>query len=51
MAELDLKNYKNRHSLKSKIARAVWNVVWLVFARITPEHSKLFNKWRIFLLR
>lgn len=51
MAGLDLKNYKNRHSLKSKIARAVWNVVWLVFARITPEHSKLFNKWRIFLLR
>lgn len=27
MAELDLKNYKNRHSLKSKIGRVVWNVV------------------------
>ena len=51
MAELDLKNYRNRHSLKSKIARAVWNVAWMLFARSTPEHSRLFNKWRIILLR
>lgn len=51
MSELDLKNYKNRHSLKSKILRAIWNVVWALFARPTPEHSKLFNKWRILLLR
>ena len=51
MAELDLKNYKNRHSVKSKIARAVWNVVWTFLFRPTPEHSRLFNKWRILLLR
>ena len=51
MAELNLKNYKNRHSLKSKIARAVWNIVWILMFRPTPEHSGLFNKWRIFLLR
>ena len=47
---LDLKNYRNRHSRGSKIARAAWNVVWLLLFRSTPEHSKVFNKWRIFLL-
>lgn len=51
MAELNLKNYKNRHPIKSKIARAVWNVVWTFLFRPTPEHSRIFNKWRIFLLR
>ena len=51
MAELDLKNYKNRHSLKSKILRAIWNVVWLLFFRITPGRIDLFNRWRAFLLR
>ena len=50
MAELDLKNYKNRHSLKSKIARAVWNVVWLVLFRPTPR-GNLFRPWRIALLK
>lgn len=51
MDELDLKNYKNRHSIKSKLARAIWNVVWTLFFRPTPEHSGLFNGWRILLLR
>lgn len=37
MAELDLKNYKNRHSLGSKIARVVWNITWLVVFRPTPR--------------
>ena len=50
MQELDLKNYKNRHSLKSKIARAVWYVVWLVLFRPTPR-GRFFNKWRIALLK
>ena len=36
MAELDLKNYKNRHSLKSKIARVVWGVVRLLIFRWLP---------------
>lgn len=39
MAELDLKNYKNRHSLGSKIARVVWNITWLVVFRPTPRGS------------
>ena len=50
MAELDLKNYKNRHSLKSKIARALWNVVWLLLFRPTPR-GNLFRPWRIALLK
>ncbi len=51
MAELDLKNYKNRHSRKSKCLRAVWNVVWLLLFRPTPNRIGLFNRWRAFLLR
>lgn len=50
MAELDLKNYKNRHSLGSKIARVVWNVVWLFLFRPTPR-GNLLRPWRIFLLK
>lgn len=50
MAELDLKYYKNRHSLKSKVARAVWNLVWLLLFRPTPRGS-LFRPWRIALLK
>lgn len=50
MAELDLKNYKNRHSLTSKIARVVWNVVWLLLFRPTPRGNS-FRPWRIALLK
>ena len=50
MHELDLKNYKNRHSLKSKIVRTIWNVVWLLLFRTTPRGG-LFRPWRIFLLK
>ncbi|MBQ6142490.1 MAG: putative colanic acid biosynthesis acetyltransferase [Kiritimatiellae bacterium] len=50
MVNLDLKNYKNRHSLMSKIARAVWNVVWMLLFRPTPR-GKLFRLWRIALLK
>lgn len=35
--ELDLKNYQNRHSLKSKIVRVIWNGVWLLLFRTTPR--------------
>lgn len=47
---LDLKNYRNRHSLKSKMARVLWNVVWLFLFRLTPRGS-LFRPWRIALLK
>ena len=49
MDKLDLKNYKNRHSLKSKIGRAVWTVVWTLFFKPTPRWC--LNGWRRFLLR
>lgn len=52
MTELDLKNYKNRHSLKSKALRVVWGCVWLLLFRPTPDRGlELFVRWRVFLLR
>ena len=52
MAELDLKNYKNRHSFGSKVARVMWNVVWLLLFRPTPDRLlEVFVAWRRFLLR
>lgn len=50
MQALDLKNYKNRHSFKSKFARVLWNVVWLLLFRPTPR-GNLFRSWRIALLK
>ena len=47
--QLELQNYRNRHPLKSKIARAVWDVVWLFLFRPTPR--SFLCGWRIFLLR
>jgi putative colanic acid biosynthesis acetyltransferase WcaF len=47
--KLDLARYQNRHSAKNKVARAVWNIVWLMFFRPTPRG--FFHGWRRFLLR
>ena len=47
--KLDLAHYTNRHSWKSKVARAAWSVVWLVLFRPTPR-GVLYG-WRRFLLR
>lgn len=50
--QVDLKKYKNRHSIKNKVGRMAWNAVWLLFARWTPERGfKVFDAWRIMLLR
>lgn len=50
--KLDLKNYKNRHSLTSKWKRAIWSIVWLVLFRPTIDRGMgLFVRWRVFLLR
>lgn len=51
MAELDLANYQNRHSLKSKIARVAWNIAYWGAFRWTPGGLSAFNKWRVFLLQ
>jgi len=48
--QLDLQNYQNRHSIKSKIGRVIWNVVWLLLFRPTPR-GNLFRPWRIALLK
>lgn len=50
MTGLDLKHYKNRHTLASKMARVIWNVVWLILFRPTPR-GNLFRPWRIALLK
>lgn len=47
--KVELKNYKNRHSLMNRLARAAWAVVWAVFFRPTPRWC--LNGWRRFLLR
>jgi putative colanic acid biosynthesis acetyltransferase WcaF len=46
---LDLGHYANRHSWRTKFARAVWNVVWLFLFRPTPRG--VLHGWRRFLLR
>lgn len=51
MNKLDLRNYSNRHLVRSKLLRMAWNVAWMLLARWTPDHSRLFNKWRVFLIR
>lgn len=48
--EVDVKHYRNRHSLASKIGRVMWSVVWTLFFRTTPR-GNLFRPWRIFLLK
>ena len=50
MQGLHLEDYKNRHSLRSKVARGVWMIVWAVLFRPTPR-GRLFMPWRAFLLR
>lgn len=47
--ELDLANYRNRHSWLSKVARLLWGAVWLFLFRPTPRG--VCNVWRSFLLR
>ena len=50
MQELDLKNYKNRHTLISKVVRMLWHLTWLVLFRPTPR-GNVFRPWRIALLK
>lgn len=49
--DLDLRHYQNRHSFRSKIARAGWSLTWTLLGRWTPEHLRMFNVWRVFLCR
>ena len=46
---LDLAHYRNRHSTRSRVARALWNATWILLIRPTPR-GVLYG-WRRFLLR
>lgn len=46
---VDLSLYRNRLSLKNKIGRMVWNIIYILAFR--PFSLTLFNPWRLFLLR
>ena len=47
---LDLKNYRNRHSLRNKIERTLWHFVWLVAFHPSPRVG-IFKRWRIAILK
>lgn len=47
--KVDLSLYQNKLSLRNKIGRAVWNVVYVVAFR--PFGLTFFNPWRLFVLR
>lgn len=49
--EIDLQQYRNRHSLKSKFVRAIWNCVYVLLFRTTLDKVLFLEKWRIALLR
>lgn len=46
---VDISASKNNLSFKNKLARFTWGIVWCLFARPIPR--KLFNRWKLFLLR
>ena len=46
---VDLSLYRNKLSLKNRIGRLVWHIIYIVMFR--PFSLTLFNPWRLFLLR
>ena len=49
--DLELKNYKNRHSLSDKVRRVAWAVAWTFLCWWTPARFSLFIAWRRLILR
>jgi putative colanic acid biosynthesis acetyltransferase WcaF len=49
MNKVDLSQYRNALSRKNQIARFIWSIVWVVFARPLPR--SFGNRWKLFLLR
>jgi putative colanic acid biosynthesis acetyltransferase WcaF len=47
-AKVDVSECPSSHSLKNKLGRVLWGLVWVVFFRPSP---KVFHAWRRFLLR
>lgn len=48
MTKIDVSYSPSPHSLKNKIGRVLWGIVWALFYRPSP---KIFHGWRRFLLR
>ena len=46
---LDLSTYNHSFSLKNKISRFVWSLVYLILFR--PFASRVFKKWRVLVLK
>lgn len=46
---VDISCYRNQLSMKNKLGRAVWNVVYRIAFR--PFVFSIFNPWRLFILR
>lgn len=46
---VDLSLYRNKLSLRNKMGRLIWNIVYIIAFR--PFSLTLFNPWRLFLLR
>lgn len=49
MQQIDLSQYQNKLGRKNQVARLIWNITWLLFARPLPR--SLGNHWKLFLLR
>lgn len=49
MSEIDLSKYDYSFSLKNKIGRVVWSIVWIFLFR--PFNLGIFNKWRAVVLK
>lgn len=47
----DIKNYRNRHSIISRLGRIVWSCIWSCLCRWTPPGVGLFYWWRNLWLR
>lgn len=47
--KVDLSKYHNRHGLKNKISRLLWQLVWGLFVRPTPSWA--LHGWRALLFR
>ena len=46
---MDLSTYNHSFSLKNKIGRLIWNIIFPILFR--PFGSRLFKKWRVLVLK
>lgn len=46
---IDLSLYENKLTLRNKIGRMLWTLVWTILVRPLPRSTG--NKWKVFLLR